>query len=747
MDDESRPGREVPSRRRLTFDNLDTNEEGKPRSEEKQSPHGTQTDRADGRDPATPPCAGTTQEQNDIVSYVPSKGELIRVEALAGCGKTTTIAMICDRIVTRQKRTSDTRGVLYVVYNKKAQMDALHSGKFKKEVDIRTAHSVILSALGGRSNDGNSIIATNEHDRLNVVRSLRLEQEVSKIGGGVESDANPAVVSSRADDLAKSIIKVMVTFQSTVDPEITEGHVPEQLRRLATGKRSSAANKWRSGLPISRYVRWASAYFTNMFHRVSSLADGNIEAIGSVRVPHDAYMKIFQLRGYPLQYDYILVDEAQDLTPCQASIFWGECSGRSSKIIYVFGDQHQRLYRFRGATTSFRDSSNDSNSRTFTLTGSFRFGVTIANLADGLLKRSSTSAGSVKGRSAVEGEVLTASQFRKGTVLARSNNGLLRFLFFSNCEKWCFIDRATPDLEAPSWVSQLESFISGTAKVFKRNKTDFSTVMDLEEYAYEQDDSDLLRYMDLIQFLYQKKKTLASFTAEIYKTFVPLPKDASLAEYDGVILSTVHKAKGLEFDHVLLADDFNLDLMKDQQDSPRKQDEVFTLYVAITRCKSALYLPPDMHRFLLGDGPEADDNDDDDGSSPSAEDTAAAIRQKIKDQETWLAVWDFFSSEDEVPIHNEQDIPWPPSLDDSEADGHPFGLHASMPVAQQKGFLRKLFLRVHPDKFEPVFKRRFSDPQLYESAKDKASALTMSIDERYKVLNGTHSTANEFNPA
>jgi hypothetical protein len=76
---------------------------------------------------------------------------------------------------------------------------------------------------------------------------------------------------------------------------------------------------------------------------------------------------------------------------------------------------------------------------------------------------------------------------------------------------------------------------------------------------------------------------------------------------DLVMLSTVHKAKGLEFNNVLLADDFvdllDGDLKKKVLNQERGfVDEFNLIYVGVTRCKRRLRLGPTLKRYLYSTG-------------------------------------------------------------------------------------------------------------------------------------------------
>ncbi|MDO8945174.1 MAG: 3'-5' exonuclease, partial [Desulfobacterales bacterium] len=92
---------------------------------------------------------------------------------------------------------------------------------------------------------------------------------------------------------------------------------------------------------------------------------------------------------------------------------------------------------------------------------------------------------------------------------------------------------------------------------------------------------------------------------DICSRHTDVPKRA-WADFDGIFFSTAHKAKGLEFEQVWLADDFmrffenGCELRPDQVD----QEEVNILYVALTRARAAIRLSESFdewvrHRRLL----------------------------------------------------------------------------------------------------------------------------------------------------
>lgn len=92
-------------------------------------------------------------------------------------------------------------------------------------------------------------------------------------------------------------------------------------------------------------------------------------AAGKLPMPHDHYLKLFQMlspeeQGLGRRYDCILVDESQDCNPVTLSIINRAACSR----IYV-GDSHQSIYGFRGAINALARQKADV---TLQLTNSFR---------------------------------------------------------------------------------------------------------------------------------------------------------------------------------------------------------------------------------------------------------------------------------------------------------------------------------------------------------------------------------------
>jgi hypothetical protein len=113
----------------------------------------------------------------------------------------------------------------------------------------------------------------------------------------------------------------------------------------------------------------------------------------------------------------------------------------------------------------------------------------------------------------------------------------------------------------------------------------FSSLKDLKQHAESLDERELLL---LVRFVETHKHDTPEFLDQLRA--VPTTDERPA---NAVMLTTVHGAKGLEFDHVRLCDDIFGKLKAALTKNPAElAAEVNLTYVAITRACHRLYLPP-----------------------------------------------------------------------------------------------------------------------------------------------------------
>lgn len=633
-----------------------------------------------------------TEEQKRILKHVPRPGDVVCVNALAGCGKTTTISLLCNIFASRNVR------VLYLVFGKKNQDEAKNSNKFPRDnMEIRTTHAFVLAHYFGKEQMHN-IKSIDRYDLQDIIDKTDLFTECKSIFPKLEDKR----FRKRLKIVAGFIRKTIDNFQSSDKDKVSEEHI--FWRATTSGKRS----QWKKLIDRKKYMSWAQTYFDNVHLQCQRMKNGSVR---SIAVPFDTYMKVAQLDKLKIDANVVLIDEAQDMTPCQGNLFWGP-EQRERKIIYLFGDRHQQLYRFRGASDSFSVMVKKSEP-CLSLTGSFRFGRNIARYATYILTQLGNDE-ELKGRAKKHGKVLRApkvmnEEYMGMVVLCRSNIGIFQYLLENEPKRWCSIGNTfVPPTQLKPWVFKLEDFINGKTKDFSYNSEKFNKMADLDEFAADQCDSELMRFIALLKLLNEKGKGLAEFVEQIRQSHSRIKDNESPDDYQGIIVGTVHKAKGLEFKKVLLHADFRFALMKKYLEGHGYiltfTDEANILYVAVTRATEFLYLSPGAESFfawLIGVFEEGKVMPDIDCT---------------KERETLFERFKKFKSETS-PILSLEDIPWPNVVT--------LGLDRQMSELDFRRYIRALRLKYHPDHFLSSFERRIEDEELKKEVKAMIGEICM----------------------
>ena len=305
-----------------------------------------------------------TAEQKAIVDGHYSKGELVRVIAFAGTGKTFTLVELARRLEIEHPEWK----VIYLAFNKSIQVEA--GGKFPKNTVSKTTHSLAFAAVGQLYNH-------------KLVGDLRTNEVCEAMG---LQRKNFLLVRYAVDSLKNYLNSAQQTLQNQHCPGIEHTH-------------HAYINK-------VEVVELAKAIWKRM-------KDVEDRSIGMV---HDGYLKLYQLQGEILPYDVVLFDECQDANPVTTDIVLQQ----KHALRVLVGDPHQQIYSFRGAVNAFDRVESD---RTYFLTGSFRFGAEFSNVANILLTEFKGEPQNLNGLGGI-GELADVDPALPHAVLSRTNGGL-----------------------------------------------------------------------------------------------------------------------------------------------------------------------------------------------------------------------------------------------------------------------------------------------------------------------------------
>jgi hypothetical protein len=428
---------------------------------------------------------------------------------------------------------------LYLAFNTSIAAEA--KGKFPAHVHTQTAHGYAYSRLG----------VQRHADRL--LRSSLKPEHLTAFSEQIRVVSNMTEIAVK-----RAIIRALNTFLISGDMEFGLGHM--------------------GSFPMA--LRQACLRMTKSI--VDTLLDfENSEC----HFTHDIYLKAFQLRGsIEPKFKYMILDEAQDLNPVLIAI------AKQSKLpLIVVGDAWQSIYRFRGA----EQAMDHFEGETLTLSQSFRFGPKVASVANYLLRQSMNRPGHPLQGNPAKKTVVRAYEGSiqgRATILARTNLRLFESLVQTKVP-FHVVGGVKDMIDLVEAGYHLWCRSTGRPAVGKApiNQTvqKFRTWDELVESAELDEDPELVRLVKIVD----------TYEASVPTVLADLRSRSRDNERDArIIVSTAHKAKGREWDNVVLLEDFptpsQLRAMfnKKRITSVEYDQEINLLYVAATRAIGMLLI-------------------------------------------------------------------------------------------------------------------------------------------------------------
>jgi len=418
----------------------------------------------------------------------------------------------------------------YLAFNKSIVLAARNS--FPGRVNVTTAHSLAYKAIGhqyGHRLPGNGA------PRISAQRmAAKLKVKAALLDSGT---LNPVVLTRMAQATVSKYIK-------SDDPEIGATHIPARVIQHHDKDAISEVV-----LPIASQI-WSDLR----------------SPTGSFFFTHDVYLKLWALGSPVIPSDYIMFDEAQDSDPVIASIV----ARQSAQTIYV-GDRNQAIYGWRGAIDAM---SKVKNAVHLPLTKSFRFGPAIAEAANQWLELLGSELrvvghdpikSVIGGMEAPRAILCRTNGTALGWVLALQSRGIKTALAPGDRS-------AGKDLERFAWAARDLMNGEGTDHPDLVGFADWKQLLTFVEE--EEDTADLKRLVGIIN------RIGVSGVIDAVRSLVP-------EEQATVTVSTAHKAKGLEWDRVRVADDFVPPDPDDDEDGVDPAD-LMLAYVTVTRAKLQL---------------------------------------------------------------------------------------------------------------------------------------------------------------
>lgn len=464
-----------------------------------------------------------TGEQQAVIEAALRVGDL-KVKAFAGAGKTSTLQLVAEHL-------SERRG-LYLAFNRDIASSAAR--RFPPHVGARTMHSLAWTSVSPSLRSRVNLQGEPPHElaaryglgplEVRTVTGRAVEIAPFEIGRLIADGLDRFCQSADTQPAAQHIV---------VDEKIDEA-VAAQLRMFL--------------LPY-----------------VVRLWEEGATARGVSAISPDVLLKLWALTEPRIEADFILFDEAQDSDGVMLSVLGRQ---RHAQIIYV-GDPYQQIYEWRGAVNAMAQIDAPECA----LTESFRFGATFAALASRLLALLGEGT-PIRGQDAIGSIMVEDAALAPpvDAILCRKNVTAI-WQFAAGLEAGHRPAIRMSPAEILAYADGADRLLAGQRAFRPAAFSLFETWSDAQAFArsaFGQDLQPVVRIVDELGTGYLRALAQHATTE-------------GAADY---VISTVHRAKGLEWKRVRVANDFRL---RGADGSPMPdEDELRLLYVAVTRAQHVL---------------------------------------------------------------------------------------------------------------------------------------------------------------
>ncbi|GIX80252.1 hypothetical protein CDAR_610391 [Caerostris darwini] len=488
-----------------------------------------------------------TNEQQRILNHKLQPGDIVKINGLAGTGKTTTLIHLAQ-LYPQMK-------FLHITFNEDICEEA--EKLFPPNVSCKTVYSVA-------DGEGGEILNSQ------LISKLEPQDLVPGLEHESESDL-PLLI------YAKFVLVTIENFVSSADTRILINHVPSKV-----GSINSILG------PEKLILKDANKIWRKLTDRDSE----------SLKITRNMYLKLYHL-GKPkiLGFDCIMVDDAQDCHPALLDIVTSQ-----NLPIILIGDPNQHIYGFCGSINALRTVRS---THTYSLTKSFRFGPKIAYIASCCLEVLNSNIFTTlvgnKKPSCIEGKVIGQYAIFARTYVHLFNEAYRlcvekRFKSFEpqtiqGCFAGGFENYAFDQIIEISKMAQRQHD-EELPEIHDEFLSQFNSFEDLTSYAKNIGDTDLLTMIELVN---QHGSNIENYIQIIQEQ---CSYNMDLAN---VVFTTIYDSKGFQFDTVCLSEDFFITVDIDFNKRGRfRFEENSILYAIVTSAKESVILSEKLLLTCLG---------------------------------------------------------------------------------------------------------------------------------------------------
>ena len=486
--------------------------------------------------------------QKKIFDFITKGSGNAVINAKAGSGKTTTLVEAMKLISSKEK-------VLFVAFNKAIEEELKNRLKEYSNVDIKTYHGLGFSLL--RKKIGTNKIRVNEYKYTAMINNCisTLSPESARMG---------------KDELRqfKTNLKELIDFA-----RFNLAETVSEIEEIAK--------------------KYGIQPIFNEIEIVPSILEWGKNHISEIDYTDMIWLCIErEIHTRTYKYDYIFIDEAQDSSIMQQALI-KKCFKRGSRFIAI-GDDFQCINAFAGADhDAFQKMQNEPNTSILNLPITYRCPKKIVEFV-----RNTTGVEIECSNDAIEGEIkIDVNPYEpknNDMVLCRNTAHLVKlYMKYNRINKKSYLKGRDIGKTFKTMLWQVDNnYLSRdmmTDGVFPRlyerlfeiiNKEISITGLDYEDVVNTRVIADYIDSIKALEVLSEGLTWRDDLISKIETIFTDDKKD-------GVCLSTIHKAKGLEADNVFILCS-SLMPSKHAKKEWEKVAEENLRYVAITRAKKTL---------------------------------------------------------------------------------------------------------------------------------------------------------------
>jgi F-box protein, helicase, 18 len=499
-------------------------------------------------------------QQNAVIQ---SKAPCIRVHALAGTGKSTTVLHILNN--------SPNTPTLYVVFNSllKTEMEErIRDAKIKCRVNVKTLHGYAYQWMAQNFFQGTSVNICQNRVQFSTTMGI-IEGDSSGLlrlakAYGLTGAKDASATWESAESYLNNVYRTLRNFYQSTDLTVENHHIA--IPRYGLGGK----------VPVNT---WIASDAHKIWIAMKQWPD-------QFAWDFDAMIRFMAMDKNPWPYERIILDEAQDSSYFFATAMYQQ---KHAQRIYL-GDPHQSIYHFRNAYDATQAEGKDT---VLTLSETHRFGPEIASLANQLLEIKGSSDRLIGMGNSSDIAFIDATLVPdpdKTTYIAATNNQLLDVAFKRFLAGKPYIitgDKEVTIQDALDLLALKKEFFTGIqSPIIKK----FKTYEDLETYVQESGNDDYSIPMEWVK----NPLTMQALPKLKHDILNKFTKDVTKIDLGKMcVLSTAHQLKGFTVaGDVFVCHDFKIPSMaslKAAKDSgnlsllKELESQINIAYVAITR--------------------------------------------------------------------------------------------------------------------------------------------------------------------